>query len=105
MLVRAVFARTHLRCPQALLPCAPGRQHPARRSALLPQGSTNVGDQWLPTQVGQVVVDGVGWVAEGLVTNPGQLWSACAASLRGQVSEATWKAWFEGIRPMATDER
>jgi len=51
------------------------------------------------------VDDVVVWEAEALVTDPGQLWSACAASLRGQVSEATWKAWFEGIRPMTADER
>ena len=25
--------------------------------------------------------------------------------LRSQVSEATWKTWFEGIRPMTADDR
>jgi chromosomal replication initiator protein len=55
--------------------------------------------------VDQVVDDVVVWEAEALVTDPGQLWNACAASLRGQVSEATWKTWFEGITPMTADER
>jgi chromosomal replication initiator protein len=55
--------------------------------------------------VDQVVDDVVVWEAEALVTDPGQLWSTCAASLRSQVSEATWKAWFEGIRPLAADDR
>jgi len=43
--------------------------------------------------------------AEALVTDPGQLWNACAESLRTQVSEATWKTWFEGIRPVTNDDR
>ncbi len=33
--------------------------------------------------------------------NAEDLWIACAESLRSQVSEATWKTWFEGVR--ATD--
>lgn len=33
-----------------------------------------------------------------------QLWKACAEALRGQVSEATWKTWFEGIKPVRTTE-
>jgi chromosomal replication initiator protein len=55
--------------------------------------------------VDQVVDDFVVGEAEALVTDPGQLWSACAESLRTQVSEATWKTWFEGIRPMTADDR
>jgi chromosomal replication initiator protein len=33
-----------------------------------------------------------------------ELWKACAEALRGQVSEATWKTWFEGIKPLRTTE-
>lgn len=29
------------------------------------------------------------------------LWTECADALRGQVSEATWKTWFEGIVPIS----
>lgn len=32
-----------------------------------------------------------------------ELWMQCADSLRGQVSEATWKAWFEGIEPISSN--
>ena len=39
-----------------------------------------------------------------LVTNAEQLWILCSESLRGQVSEATWKTWFDGIRPVAADD-
>jgi chromosomal replication initiator protein len=55
--------------------------------------------------VDQVVDDFVVGEAEPLVTDPGQLWNVCAESLRTQVSEATWKTWFEGIRPMTADDR
>lgn len=34
-----------------------------------------------------------------------ELWTACADALRGQVSEATWKTWFEGIVPVAVSEQ
>jgi chromosomal replication initiator protein len=30
-----------------------------------------------------------------------QLWTECSEMLRSQVSEATWKTWFESIRPVA----
>jgi chromosomal replication initiator protein len=39
------------------------------------------------------------------VRNAEQLWTTCADALRGQVSEATWKTWFEGIRPVGVDEQ
>jgi chromosomal replication initiator protein len=36
-----------------------------------------------------------------LVTEAQQLWNDCCGALRSQVSEAAWKAWFSGIRPLA----
>jgi chromosomal replication initiator protein len=30
-----------------------------------------------------------------------QLWTECSEMLRSQVSEATWKTWFESVRPVA----
>lgn len=33
-----------------------------------------------------------------------ELWKACAEALRSQVSEATWKTWFEGIKPVRTSD-
>jgi chromosomal replication initiator protein len=36
-----------------------------------------------------------------LVTEAQQLWRDCSVALRSQVSEATWKAWFADIRPVA----
>lgn len=36
-----------------------------------------------------------------LVTEAQQLWNDCSGTLRSQVSEAAWKAWFSGIRPLA----
>ena len=36
-----------------------------------------------------------------LVTEAQQLWNDCSDSLRSQVSEATWRAWFSAIRPVA----
>jgi chromosomal replication initiator protein len=36
-----------------------------------------------------------------LVTEAQQLWNDCSESLRSQVSEATWRAWFSAIRPVA----
>jgi chromosomal replication initiator protein len=35
------------------------------------------------------------------VTEAQQLWSDCSGALRSQVSDAAWKAWFSGIRPLA----
>ena len=35
------------------------------------------------------------------VTEAQQLWEDCSVSLQSQVSEAAWKAWFAGIRPVA----
>jgi chromosomal replication initiator protein len=42
--------------------------------------------------------------AERQVTDAERLWKACADTLRGQVSDATWMAWFEGLVPIASDE-
>jgi chromosomal replication initiator protein len=42
--------------------------------------------------------------ARALVTNAEQLWILCSEALRSQVSDATWKTWFDGIRPVAADE-
>ena len=36
-----------------------------------------------------------------LVTEAQQLWNDCSDSLKSQVSEATWRAWFSAIRPVA----
>jgi len=39
------------------------------------------------------------------VTDAQQLWGRCAAAIRSQVSDATWRTWFDGIEPVAlTDE-
>lgn len=35
------------------------------------------------------------------MTEAQQLWNDCSDSLRSQVSEATWRAWFSSIRPVA----
>jgi chromosomal replication initiator protein len=35
------------------------------------------------------------------VTEAQQLWNDCSDALRSQVSEATWRAWFSAIRPVA----
>ena len=35
------------------------------------------------------------------MTEAQQLWNDCSESLRSQVSEATWRAWFSAIRPVA----
>ena len=37
------------------------------------------------------------------VTDARQLWTTCAESLRGQVSEGTWKAWFDGVSATSVD--
>jgi len=42
--------------------------------------------------------------AEGLVTGAEQLWILCSSALRAQVSEATWRAWFEGVAPLKADD-
>ena len=39
--------------------------------------------------------------AETLVTEAERLWKSCADVLRDQVSEATWKTWFEAISPVS----
>ena len=35
------------------------------------------------------------------MTEAQQLWNDCSDALRSQVSEATWRAWFSAIRPVA----
>ena len=42
--------------------------------------------------------------AEALVTNAERLWMMCAEALRSQVSEATWKTWFDGVRAIDADD-
>ena len=32
------------------------------------------------------------------------LWKSCTKNLRLQMSDATWKAWFEALRPVDADE-
>jgi chromosomal replication initiator protein len=44
--------------------------------------------------------------AEAQVTDAERLWKACAEALQDQVSESTWKTFFQGIRPVsATSDR
>ena len=43
--------------------------------------------------------------AEPLVTNAERLWILCSQALRTQVTEATWRAWFEGVTPVRADDR
>lgn len=38
------------------------------------------------------------------VENAERLWLLCAEALRNQVNEATWKTWFDGIRPSWADD-
>jgi chromosomal replication initiator protein len=42
--------------------------------------------------------------AGGLVTDAERLWTTGAAALRTQISDATWKAWFEGITPVESSD-
>jgi chromosomal replication initiator protein len=37
------------------------------------------------------------------VTDAAPLWNTCADALRVQVSDATWRTWFDGIRPISAD--
>jgi len=43
--------------------------------------------------------------AESQVTNAERLWILCSQALRTQVTEATWRAWFEGVAPIEADDR
>ena len=36
-------------------------------------------------------------------TTPDALWEAGAAQLRTQLAEATWHAWFQGVRALRFD--
>jgi chromosomal replication initiator protein len=42
--------------------------------------------------------------AETQVTDAERLWKVCADTLRGQLSDATWMAWFEGLIPVDADD-
>jgi chromosomal replication initiator protein len=42
--------------------------------------------------------------AERQVTDAERLWKVCADTLRAELSDATWMAWFEGLVPIASDE-
>ncbi|HEV7888921.1 MAG TPA: chromosomal replication initiator protein DnaA [Acidimicrobiales bacterium] len=39
------------------------------------------------------------------MTNAERLWILCSQALRTQVTEATWRAWFDGVTPVSADER
>jgi chromosomal replication initiator protein len=41
--------------------------------------------------------------AEILVTEAQRLWTQCSAMLRAQVSDATWRTWFEAVHPVAVE--
>jgi chromosomal replication initiator protein len=38
------------------------------------------------------------------VRDPEQLWKTCATLLQAQISEATWKAWFDELRPISVED-
>jgi chromosomal replication initiator protein len=38
------------------------------------------------------------------VSTATELWKSCSELLRGQVSEATWLAWFDALRPVTIDD-
>ena len=38
------------------------------------------------------------------MTNAERLWIVCAEALRTQVSDATWKTWFDGVRAVDADD-
>ncbi|TMM18168.1 MAG: chromosomal replication initiator protein DnaA [Actinobacteria bacterium] len=39
-----------------------------------------------------------------LVTEAQHLWTQCSALLRAQVSDATWRTWFEAVHPVAVED-
>jgi chromosomal replication initiator protein len=41
---------------------------------------------------------------EQQVTDAGQLWKTCSETLRTQVSDATWRTWFNELTPVSVDE-
>ncbi len=57
----------------------------------------------LSTAVDQLWTTSVPQEAEDLVTEAQRLWTLCSTALRTQVSEATWRAWFDTIHPVAVD--
>jgi chromosomal replication initiator protein len=38
-----------------------------------------------------------------LVTDAERLWKVCAETVRGQVTEPTWRTWFDGVRALDID--
>jgi chromosomal replication initiator protein len=54
--------------------------------------------------VDQLVDDRSSGEAKPLVTNAERLWILCSQAVRAQVSEATWRAWFEGVHPLRADD-
>ncbi|MDQ1436455.1 MAG: chromosomal replication initiator protein [Acidimicrobiaceae bacterium] len=52
----------------------------------------------------QLVDDRSSGEAKPLVTNAERLWILCSQAVRAQVSEATWRAWFEGVHPLRADD-
>jgi chromosomal replication initiator protein len=38
------------------------------------------------------------------VTDAGQLWKTCSESLRTQVTDATWKTWFDALTPVSAED-
>lgn len=58
----------------------------------------------LSTVCGQRCGQGVTQRGGNLVDDVQELWSLCSTALRAQVSEATWRAWFDLIEPVEMDD-
>jgi hypothetical protein len=69
------------------------------------RGRTRITEGGVSTGVDQVVDTSVVGEAELLVTNAERLWILCSQALRTQVTEATWRAWFDGVAPISSDDR
>ncbi len=57
----------------------------------------------LSTAVDQLWINLAPQEVQHLVTEAQRLWTLCSTALRTQVSEATWRAWFDTIHPVAVD--
>jgi chromosomal replication initiator protein len=55
--------------------------------------------------VDQLVDDSAVGEEQLLVTTAERLWTVCSQALRTQVTEATWRAWFDGVTPLRADDR
>src|SRR5438874_306308 len=100
-------------CAQAGLPLPslslPGRRPPGGRPITSPG---RAGGGWghprpwprFSPGVDRGVDDPVAGRGIRLVVGPEQLWTACAASLRTQVSDAAWRTWFEDARAVSVDD-